>query len=121
MVKNITLTSVKFILIELIGDVLYFPVWWYTRGAKKTILFFWQKIIVTENALGVRIWVTSLFKPMYAQKDWQSKIISFFMRIFQIIIRTIAFAVVFIFWLTITLIWLALPIIVVRQVYVNIF
>jgi len=115
--QGLVLSSIKFVTIEIIGDILYFPIWWYTRGAKKSFLFFWNEIVATQKGLGVGIWIKNLFRPMFAQADWQGKIISFLMRVAQIIIRSIAL----VFWTVILLVaffaWLVLPIFIIYQIY----
>ena len=113
------LTSLKFIFIDLIGEVLYFPIWWYTSGAKKAFLFFMRQIWSMEMTWGVRVWVTNLFRPMYGLHDWQSQIISFFMRLFQIIFRAILLLVWSILMFALFLIWLFLPLFVAYQIFIN--
>lgn len=74
-----------------IKDIVLFPVWWYTAGiahmfgqlvysAKKQAAFF-----------AVGLWVKNLFVPMYGQYDWQGRIISFFVRLMQIVARSVAY------------------------------
>lgn len=116
MKQNTFFIALKYISVDLIGDILLFPLWWYTKGLKKTVLFCVKKAKNAENALGLKIWLTSLFKPMYAQYDWQGRIISFFMRIFQIIIRSFLFVVSLIFIFILPIIWLGLPIFVIFQI-----
>ncbi len=115
MPQNLFFSSVKFILIDLIGDVFYFPIWWYSKGAKKAILYFYHKIVAAEMTLGVFIWTANLFKPMYGQTDWQSQIISFFMRFFQIIFRGFILLVWTILMSLLLVFWLLLPLIVVYK------
>jgi hypothetical protein len=54
---------------------------------------------------------------MFGQYDWQGRIISLFMRLFQIIIRSAALLI----WLAVCgaifLLWLALPVVMVWLVY----
>lgn len=115
--QNFAVNTIKFVAVDLIGDVIYFPIWWFTKGAKKSLLFFGQKIANTEKYLGVGIWASNLFKPMFGQTDWQSKLISFFMRLFQIIVRTIALAVWTIILVSFFIIWMLVPILIVYQIY----
>lgn len=117
MTQNVALSLIRFIVIELIGDIAYFPIWWYSRGAKKFFLFFWSKIVVNQKRLGVGIWLTNLFTPMYGQADFQGKIISFFVRFFQIIIRSIILIVWTAILLVVFILWLLLPLIIAYQLY----
>lgn len=102
--------------LELILDVLYFPVWWYSIGLKNTGVWAIRKIIQGEKVLGLKIWVVNLFHPMYGVRDWQGKIISFFMRLIQIIFRSI----LMVGWIGVILIlslaWVVVPVFVVYQI-----
>jgi len=117
MSQNIVISSFKFVLVEIIGEVLYFPIWWYTKGAQKFFLFFWQKIVATQRGLGVGIWLVNLFTPMYGQADWPGRLISFFVRLFQIIVRFLALVIWTLFMIIIFLFWLMLPLLVAYQIY----
>lgn len=117
MSQSLVINSIKFVAIELIGDILYFPIWWYSRGAKKFFIFFWQKIVSMQSGLGVSVWLTNIFTPMYGQADLAGRIISFFIRLFQVVIRFIILIIGSLV-LTITfVIWLLLPVIVAYQIY----
>ncbi len=56
-----------------------------------------------QDALAIDIWIKNLMKPMYGQYDFTGRLISFFMRGFQIMARTL----VLILWAAVVLIWLA--------------
>ena len=103
----------KLILVDTILDVLYFPVWWYSRGMILALKWTFGEIAAAQEFLGVRIWVVNIFKPMYGQQDIASKIISFFMRVFQIILRLIILLLFCVFYLLIFIIYLALPAVVI--------
>ncbi len=110
MFKHNFLTYTGKIILQIIGEILYFPVWWYSVGfvrAAKSVFRFWQ---AQEESLGFSIWVKNIFVPMYGQRDIASRIISFVMRLVQIIFR----GAVLLFWLLliilILMIWLAFPV-----------
>lgn len=113
--------AVKFVLADLIGDVAYFPLWWYSRGAARAVRSLATGMQETARSLALRIWLKNLFVPMYGQYDAQGRIISFFMRLFQIIVRSFAAF----FWLLIRIaifvIYLAVPPFVAYLVVVNLF
>lgn len=87
------------ILGHLAKDFLYFPIWWYSVGLFRFLKR--QKIFISHryqaSALGV--WAKNIFVPMYGQTDIASRIISFFVRLFQIITRSI----IMLFWLILSL------------------
>ncbi|MBL7058081.1 hypothetical protein ISS03_01970 [Patescibacteria group bacterium] len=94
-------------------ELLYFPIWWYSFGAlsliKKQITFLHNR----EKSLVILVWIKNIFKPMYEQHDAIRYILSFFARIFQIILRVSYFIILLIASFSIISIWLALPILVV--------
>jgi hypothetical protein len=110
MINHNFLTYPLKIILQIIGEILYFPVWWYSVGfirtAKKAFRF-WE---AQEESLGFSIWVKNIFVPMYGQHDAASRIISFFMRLIQIIFR----GLILLFWFGLVLLfllfWLAFPI-----------
>ncbi len=92
-------------------DFIYFPVWWYTGGLRYagSRYFVWLK--AGNRALAPALWLKNLFVPMFGQTDWQGKIISFFMRLAQILARALAL----IAWVAVSallwVIWVFLPVI----------
>lgn len=87
----------------------YWPVWWYSRGLlefgqyiKKHIRRAWQ-----GQALGILF--KNWFKPMYAQWDWQGRIISFFFRTLMIGWRLLFFTVWLIWLFLLFVVWLIIP------------
>src|SRR3989344_852215 len=117
MTANIVLSSLKYLFIDLIGDVVRYPFWWYSTGAKKAAVFCWRQVKNIEESLALRVWVVNIFKPMFGQYDWQGKLISFFIRLVQIIFRSVIMLLVLIFFLALFLIWLALPIFILYQIF----
>lgn len=115
MPNNIAYTTAKFVLIDLIGDILYFPVWWYTKGLVKTGIFCLKSIKDKEESLGVMIWIRNVFTPMFGQYDIEGRIISFFARIFQIFFRVIAFILWIIFIVALFILWIILPVVIIQQ------
>src|SRR3989338_2734955 len=77
------------ILTELAWDVLYFPLWWYTRGFLNLLMSLLNFLSDKQKSLALLVWLKNIFRPMYAQYDWQGMLISFFMRLVQIIFRSI--------------------------------
>jgi len=94
---------------EIVGSILYFPLWWYSRGLLNLGNFILQFLSDRQRSLALLVWIKNIHKPMYGQTDWQGRLISLFMRVVQIIFRAIAMA----FWLlvaaAIALFWFVLP------------
>jgi hypothetical protein len=78
-------------------DFFYFPIWWYTFGLVKALRWSFDLLQEGNETLAPGIWLRNIFVPMFGQYDWQGRIISFVMRLIQIIFRSIFL----LFWLII--------------------
>lgn len=114
--NNFAVFSLK-ILGEIIVSIVFFPFWWYSKGLIGFLKSNIEFLLAKQKLLGLFIWVKNIFKPMYGQEDWQGKLISFFMRLIQIIVRS----VVMLFYLVLSfcaiLFWIFLPIIILYQIF----
>jgi len=119
MTQNIIIQAIKSIFIDIIGEILYFPIWWYTAGLKRTVLYIWNSIRSSFNNLALPIMFKNLFKPMFGQYDREGRIISFFMRIILTISRLVVFILFIIFYILLLIIWVVIPIIIVWGIVNN--
>lgn len=114
--QNLALLSVKFIAKDIVGEILYWPVWWYSRG----LVAFIKKRLVSvkefEQDVGLTVWIINWAKPMYGQYDIQGKIISFIMRTVSILYKVIIIMLYFLLQAVMSIIWLGLPIVIVWQI-----
>lgn len=96
---------------EALVDLVYFPIWWYTGGWRYAggHYFVWLK--VGNRTLAPGLWLQNLFVPMFGQTDWQGKIISFFMRLVQILARSLALFLWVLVCALLWLLWILLPVI----------
>ena len=69
--------------------------------------------------MGLSIHLKFLFKPMYAQRDFAGRVISFFARFIQLIFKLVAFLVSILLFLIVFLLWIALPMIIIWQIVIN--
>lgn len=76
---------------ETIGDLVLFPLWWYTKGLVRTLRGIGRAIAERQQSLALLLWIANLFRPMYGQSDWQGSIISFVFRILILIWRLVFF------------------------------
>lgn len=108
------------ILGAVIIDIIYFPFWWYLGGLVKTVIFLKNFLKNREKTLAFFVWVKNLFRPMYGQEDWQGRLISFAIRLIQIIFR----GAIMIFWLLFALLgllfWIIFPFFVLFEIYLQI-
>jgi len=104
------------IFIETILNILYFPLWWYSKGLKKTFLFVFKKSKKLSKYLGLKILFAYLFKPMFGQYDFKGRIISFFMRCLLLGWRLFLFLLGILGLLTLLIIYIILPILSIWQI-----
>lgn len=99
--------------LEAILDIFYFPIWWYSHGALYALRRCFNLFKEGNASLAPGLWLANLFVPMFGQFDIQGRIISFFMRLVQIIARTIGLMIWLVFCLALWLVWLLLPIVII--------
>ena len=93
----------KLVVNDIFGGVVNAPVFWYTRGAVDAGSYALRFIGSRWDALGVGVWARNLFVPMFGQRDLPGMLISFFLRLFQIIVRSI----IMLFWVAVSALGLA--------------
>lgn len=109
----------SYIVKDLVGDVLYWPVWWYTTGLLDSFFTMLDSAKVANDELGLTIWIKNIFVPMYGDYSREGRIISFFMRLVIIIGRSFLFIGWLVFSLICFIIWLILPLFIVYQILFN--
>lgn len=111
MTQSTSSRAAIFLLREFVGDVLYWPVWWYSRGLGQTasaLVRSWQRVI---DHLSLPILFRTMGKPMYGDYTRSGRVISLFFRLFLVATRlvlVVAWAVVDVILL---LLWLAGPVV----------
>lgn len=113
--SNLSFYSAK-ILVEIIRDVLYFPVWWYSRGLMDLLKSLGRFLSNEQKSLGLLVWVKNIFKPMYGQYDWQGMLISFFVRLVQVIIKSFIMLFLLVFAGLVVCFWLSLPLLAIYEI-----
>lgn len=114
--NNALVNALKYIFIELIGKVIYFPIWWYSIGTKKVLIFIGREISALAQALSLKILFKNLLKPMYGDYSRSGRIISFFVRIFHFFFLLLATIIWSIILFILFLLWLVLPILVIYSI-----
>ena len=120
MTNNFTLYGIK-ILAEIVRDILFFPLWWYSRGLFNVIqkqMFFLKN---RQKSLALLVWIKNIFKPMYGQRDWQGILISIFIRTIQIIFRSFLMLFLVIFSLLLIIFWITLPPLIIFEIFFQLF
>ncbi|MEA3249884.1 MAG: hypothetical protein U9Q03_06070 [Patescibacteria group bacterium] len=101
--------ATKFVAVDLVGSVLYYPIWWYTGGTLRAARFCGGTVAGVAIALGWSVWVKNLFVPMFGQRDIASRLISFFMRLVTIVFYSVLLLLLIVVMFAVFLLWLLLP------------
>ena len=109
MPKSNFLTLFLQVVIRFFSGIIFFPFWWYTKGFLHFVKKVFNFLKEEQRVLGFSVWLKNIFVPMYGQSGFAGRAISFFIRLFQVIVR----GLVLIFWsllsLAMILGWLAIP------------
>ncbi len=94
---------------EFLWHIIFFPIWWYSAGAIRAAKSAIRLFLEGNDILVPGLWVKNIFTPMFGQTDWQGRMVSFFIRLVNVIVRSI----LLLFWLLIAIIifllWLVIP------------
>lgn len=107
--------------VDLIGSVVWFPVWWYTKGFAAVIASAQRALRYRSQSYAFRIWIRNFFVPMYGQYDWTGRLISVFMRFVVLIGRGIAIAVEALIYGCGLIVWLLVPLAAIALLLLNLF
>lgn len=107
--------------VQIIWDFLYFPLWWYTVGFLRFLGGVGGFLRDEWVIIGAGVWIKNLFTPMYGQRDFVSRAISFVVRLIQIIFRMIAFIFFIILSIAAIILWLGILPTVVYLIFIQIF
>lgn len=110
MAQSTTLRAATFILRELIGEVLYFPIWWYSSGTRLIWAAIVRQWLGVAYRLSLVLLLKNMFRPMYADYTRSGRIISFFIRLILIFTRLIVLAIWTILSVLLFMLWLASPV-----------
>lgn len=95
---------------DFLFHILYFPIWWYTVGMKRALLYTLNLVKFANSYMAPGLWLKNIFVPMFGQHDMQGRVASFFVRLGNVLFRSFALLVWFFVCVIIFSIWIALPI-----------
>lgn len=96
--------------------VIYFPIWWYSVGFVRFLRSLGRFLKEKQEELSLWVWLKNIFRPMYGQSDFAGRLISFFIRIIQIIFRGIGLVLFFVLTIFLAIGWLILPLLVIALI-----
>jgi len=100
-------------LLIVVTRVLYFlittPFWWYSKGLLHFSRILARSVQSIDGQLGATLWLKNIFVPLYGQEDFWGRVISFFLRLANVIVRGAALIVVVVFHLGLLGGWIGAP------------
>jgi len=109
------------ILLQVIWDFLYFPLWWYTVGLAKTVRGIGHFYHEAETELGFLVWLKNIFVPMYGQYDFAGRLISFIIRLVQVVFRGALMLLIIFLGLAFLIFYVLLPFLILAAIGRQIF
>lgn len=79
--------------VSVVKSIVRFPVWWYTTGLVYTAKRLGTSVERYSRSLALGVWLRNILVPMFGQRDWQSRVISFLVRCAQIVFRGAALSI----------------------------
>lgn len=110
-------SSVSGVLEESLGSVLHFPVWWYSTGLIRAFTFMRRAIVGYARSIALSVWVKNIFTPMFGRYDWQSRLISVFMRVVNIVGRSFVLVIFTLLAIALFVAYIAVPALVVALLF----
>jgi hypothetical protein len=106
------------LVVDFFWHIIYFPFWWYSDGVKYTALYCVRIFRFANDFMAPLLWLRNIFVPMFGQSDWQGRVVSFFMRLVNVIFRGIGLLIWSAIVLTIFVAWILWPIFIFYILYI---
>ncbi len=113
--SNIALYGAK-IFSDAVRDIIFFPLWWYSKGLLKVVVALKDLLIAEQRSLGLFVWAKNIFVPMYGQYDWAGRLVSFMVRFFQVCFRAFGMLVWLVLACSLFLLWICAPFVILYQI-----
>ena len=117
---NVLVANLKYVFVDLIGDFLYWPIWWYTQGLWHMARFSYMQLEKMWYAQALGIWFKSMFTPMFGDRSILGRAISFGVRIVVLVWKSIWFILWSVLVAALFLVWILAPVAIVYMVVINI-
>ncbi len=112
-----SLTYFGKVILSVAWDFLYFPIWWYSAGLFDLVKRLGRFVRQQEESLAFSIWLKNIFVPMYGQSDFAGRVISFVIRLVQVIYRGSALLIIILISLILMILYLVLPVLIWLAIY----
>ena len=77
----------KYVVADLIREILFLPIWWYSIGLVQVIKSTIDSITGAARFTGLDIWAKNILVPMYGETGFAGRFVSFLVRLFMVIVR----------------------------------
>ncbi|MBM5790047.1 hypothetical protein FJZ23_03110 [Candidatus Parcubacteria bacterium] len=101
----------------LTARILGLPGWWYGRGLAMVTARLRGAVGALSSRIGIRVWATHLFVPMYGDTSLAGRVISFFIRLFSVLARAFGVAAYAVLMVAAFVAYLTLPILIVIGIF----
>ncbi len=99
MQTNAIVLFVRFLVTDIVLDVVRFPVWWYTRGLVKAFGWYNDEVRYASDRLALLVLLKNMGRPMFGDYSKEGRLISLGVRFVQLIVSLILF-VLWTLWYT---------------------
>lgn len=99
----------KLVAVDLLGSVVWFPFWWYTKGLSLVSVKVFNALRYRAQSYAFILWLKNFFTPMYGQNDWAGRLVSVLMRLVVFVGRLVAFAVEALIYGVGLILWMLAP------------
>jgi hypothetical protein len=108
--NNIIFSSGKFLIVDIIGDFLFWPVWWYTVGLRDMAKFVLKQIRDVWKSMALGLWIRNFFVPMYADRSILGRGISLVIRLIFLVWKSVWFVAWSIPSIVLLILWIVTPV-----------
>jgi hypothetical protein len=117
--KSVTIKATRFIVKDVFFDMVYWPFWWYSSGVLRALKHFRNTVVQDNDELALTVWLRNIFVPMFGDYSLQGRIISFFMRLVQLVARSLFFVLWCLVAFMSVILWLIVPVVIIYEVLFN--
>ncbi len=116
MILRATTKGFAFLFRNIIADMFYTPVWWYSQGLIEVARGLGNEALDYASSLSLKILFRNLLTPMFGDYSRSGRIISFFVRIAQFGVKLVMMLIWLLVLVVVLLLWLVLPVFVFYQI-----
>ena len=106
------------LLIEFFIDIFYYPIWWYTGGIVYVLNAAKNTFSAGNGFLAPGLWLKNLFVPMFGQHDLQGRLVSFIIRLGNVIFRGFGLLLWSVVVLVMIFVWVLAPLVVIYMLII---